>query len=260
MKAMLKVSNLRFGYNPAAPVLNGISFEIPSGSLCSLFGPNGCGKTTLFRCCLRQLKPQAGTVHINGYPTSKLSIREMARHVAYVPQEHQSPFPYLVKDLVLMGRTPHMSPFFGIRPGDRQKAWDALCLMELSDIAERPYNQLSGGQRQLVLIARAIAQEARLMFLDEPTASLDFSNQIRIWQLIQKVSRQGITVLACTHNPNHVSWFCDQAVVMNQGAVVCQGHPAEVVKESVLDSIFSGMCVIRYLDGHPMVMPRGLAV
>ena len=166
---MLKVTDLQFGYDPGEPVLRGISVDIPSGALCSLFGPNGCGKTTLFRCCLKQIRPQKGAVYINGCNVNALSIKEMAKQVAYVPQVQESLFPYLVKDLVLMGRNPHTSPLLGIRSRDRQKAWDALCLMEISEIADRPYNQLSGGERQLVLIARAIAQEARLMLLDEPT-------------------------------------------------------------------------------------------
>jgi iron complex transport system ATP-binding protein len=255
---MLSVEDLHFSYEPASPVLAGVSFEVPAGSLCSLFGPNGCGKTTLFRCCLGLLKPKQGAVRINSRPIHRLSVREMARQVAYVPQEHQTPFPYLVRDVVLMGRTPHAGAFFGISRRDREKAREALSLMELADIAERPYNQLSGGQRQLVLIARALAQETRLMFLDEPTSALDFSNQVRIWRLIQRVSRQGITVLACTHNPNHVAWFCDQVVVMNQGAVAARGAPQKVINADVLDAIYTGMCAVRYLDGLPMVVPQGL--
>ena len=255
---MLTVNDLHFGYDPGEPVLKGVNFELPSGALCSLFGRNGCGKTTLFRCCLKQLRPQKGAVYINGCPVDALSVKAMAKQTAYVPQEQQTPFPYLVKDLVLMGRNPHASSLLGIRSTDRQKAWDALGLLELTEIAERPYNQLSGGQRQLVLIARAIAQDARLMFLDEPTAALDFSNQIRIWRLIQRVSRQGITVLACTHNPNHVAWFCDQVLVMHQGSVLAQGPPQEVLREPVLNSIYGNICAIRHLGGFPVVIPKDL--
>jgi iron complex transport system ATP-binding protein len=255
---LLHVENLHFKYQPISHVLKGVSFEVSAGSLCSLFGPNGCGKTTLFRCCLRLLKPYQGTIQMNGKGIHHLSVKEMARQVAYVPQEHQTPFPYLVKDVVLMGRTPHTGPLFGIGRRDRQKASEALSLMELAEIADRPFNQLSGGQRQLVLIARAIAQETKLMLLDEPTSALDFSNQVRIWKLIQRVSRQGITVLACSHNPNHVAWFCDQVIVMNEGMVVAQGSPNNVIKEEVLNNIYSGMCAVRYLDGLPMVVPQGL--
>ncbi|MFW5930873.1 MAG: ABC transporter ATP-binding protein [Desulfosalsimonas sp.] len=253
---MLEVKNLTFGYRPGIPVLRDIGLSVPAGSLCSLFGPNGCGKTTLFRCCLSFLKPSQGTVHINKRSIRRMSVRKIARHVAYVPQEHRTPFPYLVKDLVLMGRTPHTGPILGVSRTDREKAWEAIELMELADIAHRPFNELSGGQRQLVLMARAIAQETKLMLLDEPTSALDFSNQIRIWRLIRHISRKGITVLACSHNPNHVAWFCDQVIVMNEGTVLAQGRPEITIEENILDRIYPGTCSVRSVDGRRVVVPR----
>jgi len=256
---MLQVKDINFNYG-STPILKDISFDVKEGQLCGLFGPNGCGKTTLFKCCMKFLKSHKGSVIMDGTDINECRIEDMAKVVAYVPQEHKPPFPYLVKEVVLMGRTPHLGGFFGVKRADKEKALDALELLEISHLAEQPYNQLSGGQRQMVLIARAIAQETKLIFLDEPTSALDFSNQLKIWKLLRKVADQGITILACSHDPNHVSWFCDDVVVMNENGIIGQGHPYHVITESVLDEIYQGMCTVRSLDGTNMILPRDVAV
>jgi iron complex transport system ATP-binding protein len=255
---LLKVKNLQFQYG-MQPVLKDISFQVSAGQLCGLFGPNGCGKTTLFKCCLKFLKGQGGQIMIDGQDIRDLRIEEMAKLVAYVPQEHKPPFPYLVKDVVLMGRTPRLRSFFGTSREDRQKAMGALKLLGLQRIADKPYNQLSGGQRQLVLIARAVAQETKLMFLDEPTSALDFSNQIRIWRIMRQISESGVTIMACSHDPNHVSWYCDRVVVMNHKHILREGPPREVITESVLDEIYRDVCAVRNLDDARMVLPKEVA-
>lgn len=255
---MLKVKNIHFNYG-SSKILNDLSFNVEEGQLCGLFGPNGCGKTTLFKCCMNFLKYHTGSVVMDGVDIKECSIEDMAKIVAYVPQEHKPPFPYLVKEVVLMGRTPHLGGFFGISRDDKEKAWNALKLLEISHLADQPYNQLSGGQRQMVLIARAIAQETRIIFLDEPTSALDFSNQMRIWNLMRKVKDQGITILACSHDPNHVSWFCDKVVVMNRSGILCQGPPHDVITESVLNDVYQDMCSVRSFEGIRMVLPRSVS-
>jgi iron complex transport system ATP-binding protein len=255
---MLKVNNIHFNYGTTR-ILDDLSFNVEEGQLCGLFGPNGCGKTTLFKCCMNFLKYHMGSVVMDGVDIKECSIEDMAKIVAYVPQEHKPPFPYLVKEVVLMGRTPHLGGFFGISREDKEKAWDALELLDISHLADQPYNQLSGGQRQMVLIARAIAQETRIIFLDEPTSALDFSNQMRIWDLMRKVKDQGITILACSHDPNHVSWFCDKVVVMNRSGILCQGPPHDVITESVLNDVYQDMCAVKSLDGIRMVLPRSVS-
>ncbi len=249
------MKSLHFNYGKT-PVLEDISFDIEEGELCGLFGPNGCGKTTLFKCCLKFLKFHKGSVIMNGIDIKKHRIETMAKVVAYVPQEHKPPFPYLVKEVVLMGRTPHLRGIFGVGRADKEKALDALDMLDIAHLSDLPYNQLSGGQRQLVLMARAIAQDTKLMFLDEPTAALDFSNQIRIWNIMRRVAEQGVTILACSHNPNHVSWFCNKVVVMNNNGIIAEGAPHHVITESVLDEIYRDMCAVRNIGDTRMVLPR----
>lgn len=259
MILMLQVEDIHFNYGKNQ-ILKNISFDVEEGLLCGLFGPNGCGKTTLFKCCMKFLKFHKGSVVMDGIDIKNHRIEDMAKVVAYVPQEHKPPFPYLVKEVVLMGRTPHLGGFFGVKRADKKKALDALELLDISHLGEEPYNQLSGGQRQMVLIARAIAQETKLIFLDEPTSALDFSNQMKIWTLLRKVAEQGITILACSHDPNHVTWFCDKVVVMNNNGIISQGAPNHVITETILDEIYQNMCTIRSLDKVKMILPRDVAV
>lgn len=259
MILMLQVEDIHFNYGKNQ-ILKNISFDVEEGLLCGLFGPNGCGKTTLFKCCMKFLKFHKGSVIMDGIDIKKHRIEDMAKVVAYVPQEHKPPFPYLVKEVVLMGRTPHLGGFFGVKRADKEKALNALELLDISHLGEQPYNQLSGGQRQMVLIARAIAQETKLIFLDEPTSALDFSNQMRIWTLLRKVAEQGITILACSHDPNHVTWFCDKVVVMNNNGIISQGAPNHVITETILDEIYQNMCTVRSLDNVKMILPRDVAV
>jgi len=252
---MLRVQDLHFAYGPS-PVLAGVTLDVARGQLCGLFGPNGCGKTTLFKCCLGLLDYQAGALTIDGREVRRLDARRLATLVAYVPQEHRPPFPFLVKDIVLMGRTPHLTWFGRARRRDKQVVLETLERVGILDHADRPYNELSGGQRQLALIARAVAQETPLILLDEPTSGLDFSNQVRIWQILQGLAKTGTAVFACSHDPNHVAWFCDKVVAMDHAGVVAGGHPDEVMTESVLERIYAGSCTVHSVAGVTTVLPR----
>lgn len=251
---MIQVNDIHFSYGNF-PVLSGISFGVERGELCGLFGPNGSGKTTLFKCCLGFLKTGRGTVSMNGEPTAGKKTEELAKVVSYVPQEHKPPFPYLVREVVLMGRTPHLGGFFGVKKKDKQIALDALEKLEISDLSDRPYNQLSGGQRQMVLMARALAQDTPVLFLDEPTSALDFQNQMKIWKIMREISEDGKTIIACSHDPNHVSWFCDRVVVVGSEGIVANGPPSEVISEEILSQIYSDACSVRSVGGVRMVMP-----
>jgi len=251
---MLKAKNLYFSYGKTE-VLKDISFHVKNGQMCGLFGPNGSGKTTLFKSCLNFLKYNKGKVIVDGEDVKNKSVEEMAKLVAYVPQEHKPPFPYLVKEVVLMGRTPHLGGIFGICDEDKHRAIDALKLLGILELANKPYDQLSGGQRQLVLIARAVAQETKLLFLDEPTSSLDFSNQILIWNILKKIAKQGTAIFACTHNPNHILWFCDNVIVLNKGRIIANGNPKSSINMETLNKIYEGVCDVKNFDDINVVVP-----
>jgi len=252
---MLRVDNLHFGYD-GKPVLKGISFEVKRGELRGLFGPNGCGKTTLFRCCLKFLKAGRGSICVDGTDISGMSVRELATRIAYVPQEHRPAFPYRVREMVLMGRTPHIGNGFGVSGRDKRIAREALEMLGIANLSERVYSELSGGQRQMVLIARAIAQETGFIFLDEPTSALDFSNQIRIWKTLRAIAANGTGIVAISHDPNHVAWFCDKVIVLDEEGVLAEGPPDQTITQDVLDRIYSGVCTVRSVDGVRMVIPR----
>jgi iron complex transport system ATP-binding protein len=190
-----------------------------------------------------------------GKNISRLSVSDMAKVVSYVPQEHAPPFPYLVEDIVLMGRSPHLRGVFGVSRKDRIKASDALSVVGMTEMARRPYTHLSGGQRQLVLMARAMAQETPVMFLDEPTSALDFSNQVRIWKLMREIVDGGVTILACSHDPNHVAWFCDDVVVMGSEGIMASGHPRDVITNATLGALYEESCSLSHAHGVPIVVP-----
>jgi len=254
---MLSARNLRFAYG-ALPVLRGVSLDAASGEVCGLFGPNGCGKTTLFRCCLGLLRAKADALTVDGHAIASLPPAQRARLMAYVPQEHTPPFPLLVRDVVMLGRTPYLGLLGRATTEDRRIVGDTLEWIGLADLAARPYDRLSGGQRQLVLIARAVAQRTPVILLDEPASGLDFHNQVRIWGVLRSLAHAGTAVVCCSHDPNHVAWFCDRVVVMQAGAVVAQGTPAEALTGATLDRLYPGDWDLTSADNVPVILPRAV--
>lgn len=251
----LDIRGLSFSY-AGSPVLHDISLTVRPGQICGLLGPNGSGKSTLFRCCMGFLHPEKGQVHVRGVNIAHMRPAELARHVAYVPQEHRQPFPFAVRDMVLMGRSPHMDGWFHLKRRDRDMAEKAMERIGIAHLADVSCNQLSGGQRQLVLIARAMAQQTPLILLDEPTSALDFSNQLAVWQVLREVAKQGVAILVCCHDPNHILWFCDTAAVLYRGRIFSQGPVHEAVTEEILQHIYGPQCVRISTDNMDMVCPR----
>jgi len=250
----LEVRGLSFAYGKHR-VLDRIDLALRSGELCALFGPNGTGKSTLYRCILGHLR-HGGTVTLDGENLARLRPAEVARRVSYVPQQHTNPFPFTVLDMVLMGRTPHLGGVFGPRRQDIQACERVLAQVGMAAERDRLYHTLSGGQRQLVLIARALAQDCHVLLLDEPTASLDFGNQMFVWRTVRDLARQDRAVLVCTHEPNHVLWFCDRVLVLGRdGHPLADGTPAEVITGGLVSALYPAVGPVT-TTGTAVVAPR----
>lgn len=241
---MLKLENVCFQYRKGFPILNGVAFEVAAGEALSLLGPNGAGKTTLMRCILGLLPLKAGCVYLNGQDIAGLSARQRARLISYVPQSSMLTFPYTALEVVLMGRVAHLG--LGAAPGavDHAEALAAMEAMDIMPLAERPFQQLSGGEKQMVMIARALAQKAPLMILDEPTASLDFFNQARALKLVRALARNGQTILMTTHAPDHALLIADRVVMMKSGRVHACGRPEETITERNLFELYGIKAVV----------------
>ena len=233
----LEGRDLVIGY-PGFRVGEGLDLALDHGELVMLLGPNGCGKSTLFRTLLGLIPALAGEVRLDGEPLAGLPRRELARRLAYVPQSSLGYFPFTVLDTVLMGRAAHHGPFAAPGAADRRAAGEALARLGLEDLAERPFTRLSGGQRQLVLIARALAQQSRYIVMDEPTASLDFGNQVRVLARVRAVADAGAGVLLASHDPGQALRIADRVVVMALGRVVAEGPPRAVLTDSLLESTY----------------------
>lgn len=254
---MLSVENLSYSF-PGVPVLNKVDFSVPAQRLVALFGPNGTGKTTLYRCILRILDPGPGSrIKVNGQDTATMSAQDLARRVAYIPQEHKTPFPFPVQEMVLMGRTPHLGGVFGPTKTDRDRATQALEQIGIAHLSQRSYATLSGGQRQLVLLARALAQDSELFLLDEPTASLDFGNQLLLWRTVRQLTREGRTALICTHDPNHVLWFCDEVLVLGRkGMIEATGEPHHVMTDQLIEHLYGPVCSVAVVRDRLVALPN----
>lgn len=236
-RTLLSVEGLRCGYGKTEIVHDG-TFNVNEGEFVCIIGANGCGKTTLLKNILMIEKPFSGFAKLAEMSLDKMTDAERAKYIAYLPQEHTPPFPFAVGDVVLMGRTPHLQSAAKVKDADKRITWDALCLLGIEHLSDRPYTELSGGQRQLVLIARCLAQQPKLIVMDEPTASLDFGNQQTVLSRMHELTRDGMGVLMVTHDPHHAFLCADRVVVMQDGNIICTGNPADVMTYELLESIY----------------------
>lgn len=236
---ILIAEGLRFAYPNGAEVLAGLDLRAGEGELLCLLGPNGGGKTTLLRCLLGLLRPSAGRVCIDGRERSRMGTEALARIVSYVAQDARPAFPYTVRQIVMMGRTPHMGRL-GL-PGalDRRVVDAAMEMTGATAFADRDFDSLSGGERQTVMIARALAQQGRLMLLDEPTSSLDVRHQLDIYRLMAKLAHEWDMAVVCvSHDLNLAGRFADRLALLSAGVVAAEGPPAEVINAGVLRDIY----------------------
>ena len=235
----LAVQDLSYGY-PGRVVGQRLSFTMSAGEILCVLGRNGEGKSTLFKTILGLLPPRTGEVQVDGEAISAWSPRRRAMTFGYVPQSSGGAFPFTVAELVLMGRTAHRGVFAAPSAADREAADQAIAVLGIEHLAERQWLRVSGGERQLALVARALAQEPRILVLDEPTASLDFGNQVRVLDAIRSLAEtRGLTVLLSTHHPEQAFACADRVAVLAGGQLLRIGAPAEVVTAETLAACYS---------------------
>ena len=255
----LEAQKLAFGYSER-PVGRDVSLVVDPGEVLCLLGPNGCGKTTLFKTLLGLLPLQGGYVTLSGDELASLSRQEIARRIAYVPQASGGVFPYTAFDLVLLGRTAHRSLFAGPTREDRDHAHRALSELGISDLSDRDVTRLSSGQRQLVIVARAIAQAAPLIVMDEPTASLDFGNQVVVLSEVRRLADRGAGIVLSTHDPDHAFAVAHRVALLHEGTMVTTGAPADVLTAESLRTVYDiEVTIERLRNGQTICAPTYLA-
>lgn len=254
---MIEVRDLHCGYG-SGDVLRGVSLDLARGESAALLGPNGCGKTTLILALSGVLRPRLGSVRIDGGDVSELAPRRRARRVAAVPQRPGDPPELSVFSMVLMGRYPYVSMLSGYGPADREAAAGALAETGAEALAHRRAPELSGGEFQRVLIARALAQAAGLLLLDEAASGLDVARKVEIHDLLAEKNRRGLTILSAVHDLNLAALYCGRLIFMKHGRVVLDGPPREVFTEEKLSAVYETRIKV---SGHPLTgAPQALLV
>jgi len=235
----LQAVALEFGYPSGGPVLRGADLSVAPGEIVGVIGPNGSGKTTLLNLLARSLKPDRGSVRVFGRDIAALSARERAQEIAVVQQEAKVAFPFTVLEIALMGRAPYLGRWQLEAPGDLAVAAEALELTGVGGRRDRKFHELSGGEKQRVMVAKALAQRSRILLLDEPTAFLDFQHQVEIYELIRKLARdRELAVLAVSHDINLAAMYCDRLAALFEGRIAMEGAPSEVLTPSLLRKIY----------------------
>ena len=239
MKTVVEAKNIDVRYN-GEKILKQVSLRIVERDFVSILGPNGSGKTTLIRALLGLVSVQGGEASMFGRPVSSFNRRELARRVSFLPQNPPVSLPFLVKDIVMMGRFPYLGRFEMERSGDLDASYRAMRIMGIEHLARRHLMELSGGEVKRVFIAQAIAQESDILFFDEPTASLDISYQVEIFKMLKKFNEEmNKTVVLVTHDINHAARYAKRIVLLKDGEIVCTGGAEDVIRTEELSRVFN---------------------
>ena len=238
MDTLLQVKDLGFSYDGSRQIFKDISFEVQAGEIVCLLGPNGIGKTTLLNCLARLREPLQGSVLLNGEDMADLPARDIARIIGYVPQTLLPSFDYTVLEYVVTGNAPWLGTFEKPGPEHYQRAEEALEQMSISHLAQKPYTRISTGELQQVSIARAIAQKAHLILMDEPTAHLDYGNQLKVLRLIKDLSAKGYAVVLTTHNPDQVLLLDAKTAVIDHKSIFHFGAWQDILTEELITAMY----------------------
>ncbi len=251
----IEVREVYAGYG-GRDVLSACDVRLEPGEVLGVIGPNGAGKSTLVRVLTRRLVPRAGRVSVDGRPLARYGRLDLARALAVVPQVPELPAGYTVRDLVAMGRTPHLGLLRAEREEDRRAVERALRATDTAALARRDATRLSGGERQRVVLARAIAQEPRYLLLDEPTNHLDLRYQVEMLAYTRREVERGVGALVVLHDLNLAARFCDRLAVLQGGLVVAQGAPEQVLTEALVSRVYETEVDVHVVDSRPMILPR----
>lgn len=253
-EAAVAIQDLWFQYDGArASVLNGLTTAITPRAVTAILGPNGVGKTTLLNLLLGWLRASHGELHIFGRPLTALSRREMGQTVSLLPQDEHIPFEYSVEEYVLLGRTPYLSPLAAPSASDREIAGRALHTVGLEDHLQTPVTEISGGERQLVMLARSLAQSPRILLMDEPTSHLDLSNKRRLATLVRSLTSGGTTVIFTTHDPEFAAVCADELLLVYNGTLLAHGPIPETMTAPLLSRLFGISVSVTTVDGAPVI-------
>ena len=249
---LFEVKNISFSYDDEE-IFSDISFSVDRGDVLCILGPNGTGKTTLIKCLNGLHEIGSGEILINGKNIKKLSFREISKHIGYIPQAHVPSFPFKVFDVVLMGRAPYLNLTDSPKEEDKLIAFEALQTLGIEDLKDKEYTNLSGGERQLVFLARVLCQKPDLLILDEPTSHLDFGNQIRLLEIIDSLAKSGLSIIMSSHFPDHAFLSSTKVAIMKDKRFIDFGSPDDVVTEENLRKAYSIDVKLMELDNDRKV-------
>lgn len=256
MSGLFTLDAVTFAYG-RRPVLEGLSLALDSGRVTALLGPNGSGKSTLLKLLLGILRPTRGNVRFKGRDLGAYARKDLARQVAYLPQNHRAVFGFSVLEVVLLGRLPHVGFCVPFSRQDRDLALDSLEALGIAGLAALPYTEISGGEQQLTLLARALTQGADVFVMDEPESALDYGNQVRLLERVAVLAERGRTFLFSTHSPDHALRVAHRAVLLRDGAVLGDGEPAEVINGGSLAGLYDVEARLEaFADGTKVCLPR----
>ena len=258
---ILTVTDGAFSYDGERMIFENISLAIKKQECLCILGPNGTGKSTLIKCLVGLMPLHTGNILLNGRDIGALTRADIAKQIAYVPQGHQVVFPFPVQEYVLMGRSPHLSVFSSPGEEDRRIAQEAIDTVGIGHLAHRPVSEISGGELQLVLIARALAQQPAVMILDEPTSHLDFGNQVRVLRLIEKLAADGIGVIMSSHFPDHSFIIPQRVAIMKDQRFIAVGDADEVVTPAFLQQAYGIDVTVTHVEevGRRICVPSATA-
>ncbi|MBO7667322.1 MAG: ABC transporter ATP-binding protein [Firmicutes bacterium] len=236
---ILDVEKLSYRYrNGNRTIFHDVSFSLDKGEVLAILGANGAGKSTLLNCIANLFRPSSGQIRLNGTPMERMTMRDVAKIIGYVPQIHTPAYAYTVREFVVMGRTPYIGSFSSPSPDDYRIADESLERMGISHLRNKVYTEISGGERQQVTIARVMTQQPQIILLDEPTAHLDYGNQYRVVQMVKDLAAEGYTLLMTTHNPDHAIILNGKVAILNREGVLGIGMSAEALNEDTLSRLY----------------------